>query len=75
MRPVVGAEDALGLHRLVRRPLVGDRHDGEDHALGVAQRNVLPRLDLGRESFRDVERDRHRPERAVREPHLLDTRS
>src|SRR5690606_12901832 len=36
------------------------------------QRNRLADLELGRELLADVERDRHRPQDAAREPHLLD---
>jgi hypothetical protein len=32
MRQIIGAEDLLGLKRLVRHPFVGDRQDGKDHA-------------------------------------------
>ncbi len=69
---VVGAVDALGLAGLVRRPLVGDGQRREDHALGVAQRDVLPRLDAFGELFRNVERHGHRPERTVGEAHVFD---
>ena len=72
MGDVVGAEDLLGLARLVGRPFVGDRHDREDHALVVAQRDVLAGFDAFGEFLADVEGDRHRPERAVGEAHVLD---
>ena len=71
VRRVVGAVDALRLARLVGRPLVGDREDREDHALGVAQRHVLAGLHALGELCRDVEGDRDRPERAVLKPHPL----
>jgi hypothetical protein len=72
MRDVVGAEDLLRLARLVRRPLVGDREDGEDHALGVAERDVLAGFDRVGEGLGHVQRDRHRPERAIGQPHRVD---
>jgi hypothetical protein len=72
MGEVVGAVDVPGLAVLVRTPFVGDRQDGEDHAFRVAERDVLPGLDLVGEGLGDVERDGHGPERAVRHPHVLD---
>ena len=72
MRGVLGAEDAARLRQPVGGPEVGDRHDRQDDALLVAERDVLPGLDLLGEGLAHVERDRHRPERAVGEAHLLD---
>ncbi len=72
VRDVVGAEDLLGLARLVRRPAVGDGHGGEDHALLVAQGDVLPDLEALGELLGHVERDRHRPELAIRQAHVVD---
>ena len=46
---VVGTIDLFGLARLVRHIFVAQRQDGEDHTFGVAQRDVLARLDLGGE--------------------------
>ena len=72
MGQIVGAVDRLGLARLVGGPLVGHRQDRQDHAFRVAQRDVLAVLDAARERLRHVQRDRHRPERAVRQAHPLD---
>ncbi len=72
MRGIVCTEDLLGLARLVRHPLVGDRHRGEDHAFLVAQGDVLADLDSLGEGFLDVQRDRHWPQRAVGQAHVLD---
>ena len=72
MGEIIRAEDFLRLLRLVRRPFVGDRHDGEDDPLLIAQRDVLIRADAFSEFLGDVERDRHRPERAVGEAHIVD---
>ena len=52
-------------------PDVLDVDHGEHHALGIAERDLIARLELVGELLGDVERDRHRPERAVREPHLV----
>jgi len=46
MRAVICAKHLLGLFGFVRLPTVGDRHGAQDHALLVAQRNVLAQLDV-----------------------------
>ena len=51
-------------------PDVFDVDHGEHHAFGIAERDVAIRLELVGELLGHVERDRHRPERAVGEPHL-----
>ena len=45
--------------------------DGEHDAFGIAESNVVALLELLGEFLGDVERDRHRPERAVGEAHLV----
>ena len=71
VRLVVGAEDGLRFGLAVGSPDVFDVDHGEHHALGVAQRDLVALLELVGEFLGDVERDRHRPERAVLEPHLV----
>ena len=58
LRVEVGAEDARDLHR--RR----------EDAFAVAQRDRVALLELLRELRRHIERDRHRPQHAAREPHV-----
>ena len=72
MGQIVGAEDLFGLARLVRHPFVGDRQDRQDHPFLIAQRDVLPRRDAFGEFLVHVERDRHRPERAIGQTHVVD---
>ena len=69
---VVGAKDLFRLARLVGRPAVGDGEGGEDHPLLVAQGDVLSQLDTLGEFLGHIQRDRHRPQRAVGEAHVLD---
>ena len=69
---VVCAKDLLGLFCLVRLPAVGDGHGGEDHAFLVAQCDVLAQFQRCCEVFADVQRDWHRPERAVCKAHVVD---
>ena len=65
------AEDLLGFQRAVGLPAVLDVEDGEDDALRVAQRD-LPRIaDRVGEFLVDIEGDRHRPQAAVAEAHLV----
>ena len=67
---VVRAEDLLGLALAIRFPDVFDVDDGEHDAFGIAEGDVVARLELLGELLGDIERDRHRPERAVGESHL-----
>ena len=72
MRQIIGAKDHLGLACLVRHIFVGDRHDRQDHALGVAQGDVLTGGDLFGKGLVDVQRHRNGPQMAVRSVHALD---
>ncbi len=65
------AEHELGLTLPVGTPHVLDVEHGEHHALVVAQRHALAGCQLLGSGLRDVEGDRHRPQRAVGEPHRL----
>ncbi len=69
---VLGAEHLPRLRGLIWRPDVGDVHRGYQHAFLVAQRDRAAGLDAGRELLADVERDRHRPQRAVGQAHVVD---
>ena len=55
----------------IRFPDVFDVDDGEHDAFGIAEGDVVALLELLGELLGDVERDRHRPERAVGESHLV----
>ena len=44
VRLIVGSEDLCRLVRLVRGPAVGHGHGGQDHALLIAQRDILLRF-------------------------------
>ena len=61
MRRIVRTKHHLGFASLVRHPFVGDGHGGKDHALLVAQRDVLPDGDGLGEIRLHVQRDWHRP--------------
>ena len=67
-----GLKNRMGFVLLVWLPNFIHVQDGEHHAFSVAQRNFGA---TGFESFRklfcDVERDRHRPNHAAGEPHVL----
>jgi len=69
-----GAEDPLGLALAICLPDILDVDHGQHDALGIAERDFAARLELFGKLFRDIERDRDRPERAVREPHLAANR-
>ncbi len=72
MGAVVGAKDLLCLMCLIRGPAVADGHGGENHTFLIAQGDVLPDFQRGGEIFGDVQRDRHRPKRAISQPHIVD---
>ena len=72
MRLVEATEDGSRLACLVGRPAVADRQERQHHALLVAKRDVLPDFEAVGEGLAHVERDRHRPERAVRKAHVVD---
>ena len=72
MCEIIGTKYLLGFTRLVGRPAIGDGHGGEDHALLVAQSDVLTDFQRFGELFVHVKCDRHRPERAIGQPHVLD---
>ena len=71
---VGGAEHGLRLGLEVRTIDARDLHRRGQHAFAVAQRDPSPSELLG-ECLGHVERDRHRPEHAAREPHVASTRS
>ena len=71
MRGIVGAKDLFRLVRFVRGPAIGDGHRAEDHALLIAQGDVLTQIEALGEFFRHIQRDRHGPECAVGQPHLV----
>ena len=71
MRAVEGAEDRLGGRRNVELPDVLDAQRGEQQSLGIAQRERRAGRQLRGQVRRDVEGHRHRPERAVGEPHRV----
>jgi hypothetical protein len=64
------AEDLLGLGPPVGLVHVVDVQHGQHHALGIAQRELGADVQSGRGLGVDVERDRHGPQRAVRQPHV-----
>ena len=65
------AENGFGFRRAVGLPDVFDVQDGEHDAFGIAQGDFAAAgLELLREFFGDVERDRHRPENAAGQPHV-----
>ena len=68
---VRGPEDLLGLGLAVGLPDVLDVEDGQHDALGIAQGELAPGSSVGGELLVDVEHDRHRPQRAVGEAHVL----
>ena len=47
-------------------------HHRQDHAFGVAERDVLTHFQPFGEGFGHIQRDRHRPEAAVGQAHLVD---
>ena len=61
----------LGFGLAIGLPDVFDFDHGEHHAFGIAEGDLVALLELVGEFLGDVERDRHRPERAVGEPHLV----
>ncbi len=63
------AEDALGLRLAVGLPDVRYVERRQHHALGVAQRQAGAPTDRSRDGLRNIQRDRHGPERAVGQPH------
>ncbi len=67
---VVGAEDAARLSGLVRLPAVANLHRRDQHALGIAQRNVIAFLEPGRELAAHIEIDRDRPHDAGWQAHV-----
>jgi hypothetical protein len=71
MSQIVGAENGLGLARLVGAPRRLDIHQRQQHALGVAQRDAAAHRGAFGESGGDIERDWHRPERAALQAHTL----
>ncbi len=69
MRRIIGAENLVRLKRFVRAPFVSDRHGAQDHTFLIAQGDVLAfRYGIG-EFLTDIQRDRHRPERPIGQPH------
>ncbi len=71
MGQIVSTKHLFGFAGFVRHPVVGHGHGGEDHAFLIAQRDVLPFFKAGGEGFRHVQRDRHRPERAIGQAHVF----
>ena len=71
MGQIVGPKDLGRLIRLVGAPLVADRQDRQDHAFLIAQGDVLTGGDLFGKGFVHVQRDRHRPQRAIGQAHVL----
>ena len=69
---IVRAEHFFGLAGFVGHPIVGDGHGCKDHALLVAQRDVLPRFERSGEVLAHVQSDRHRPQAAIGKAHVLD---
>ena len=72
VRVIVGPENFFGFMGLVRLPTVSDCHGAKDHALLVAQCDVLAQLDGGREVFGHIQRDRHRPKFTCAQAHCVD---
>ena len=72
MRAAGGVEHGQRFGLAVGLPDVFHAEHGEHHALGVAQSDLAAagRQFLG-EIFRDIQRDRHGPKRAVGQPHVL----
>ena len=70
MLRVCGAEHRGGLRLPIRLPDVLDVEDSHHDALLVAQRELRSRRQRGRQRFRHVERDRHRPQGPVSQAHL-----
>ena len=70
MRFVGGAEHGARFLLLVRPVDAFDLHRGNQDALAVAQRDDVAFLELVGERGGHIERDRHRPEDAAREPHV-----
>ena len=70
MRIVVRAVHRTGLLVLLRPPHLADLDDGGEQPFGVAKRDRVAALQPGREGLAHVERHRHRPDRACREPHV-----
>ena len=71
VRQIVCAKHLFCLTRFVGHPFVAQRHDGQDHAFGVAQCNILTWLNFGGELFAYIQRDRHRPKRAIGQAHVF----
>ena len=71
---VVGAEDAPRLGGLVGLPAVADLHGRDQHALRIAERDVIAILEPGGELAAHVEVDRDRPDDARGQPHVLQHR-
>ena len=71
---VLRAEDATRLGGLVGLPAVADLHGGDQHAFGIAKRDVIAILEPGRELAAHVEVDRDRPDDARGQPHRREHR-
>ena len=76
MRGAGRAKYSFGFGRAIGLPHVFDVQHREHHAFGIAQRNLAgPGGELLGKLFGDVECDRHRPQRAVGQAHVLQTPS
>ncbi|OIQ66300.1 hypothetical protein GALL_521330 [mine drainage metagenome] len=74
MGDVIGTKHFVRLKILVGHPFVADRQDGKDDAFGIAQRDVLTRLDAFGECLGHIKGDRHWPDLARGEVHVIDDR-
>ena len=69
---VIGAENLFGFARFVRNPAVRDGHGRENHALLIAQGDILVEFEGFCEVFGHIKSNRHRPELTVRKAHVFD---
>ena len=67
---VGGTEHLLGFGGEIRPPDIFDVQSGQHHPLGVAKGQVIADREFRGESLWNVERDRHRPQGSVLQPHV-----
>ena len=68
---IIRAKHFGGFTGFVWHPFVRHGHDGQDHTFCIAQRNAGAKGQTFREFFRHIQRDGHRPQRAISQSHPI----
>ncbi len=71
VRVIISTKNHLGFAGLVGNPTVGHRHGAKNDTFLITQCNVLAQFQFLGETLAHVQRDRHRPERAIGQPQVL----